>query len=182
MTNMEIYQLGISSSSDLPDGRFELFNSEFSPHLGIGTLFYRVQKHFFPCLLVSSLPSCLQLQFSGDCHVNSIQFNSIQLLCRWVCANYDFFLLFIISIIPSNSLTLLFTSSLCTLSIQLIFSILLQHYISKASNLLISDFNCVQVSVSYNSTDQIKVLTRLFLYTLKENETLIFSVIVLIKS
>ena len=59
-----------------------------------------------------------------------------------------------------SSFTLLRTSSLVTLSSQLIFSILLQIHISEASNLLSVS---VHVSAAYSSTLQTKDFIILFL-------------------
>src|ERR1051325_6537545 len=55
------------------------------------------------------------------------------------------------------------TASFDTCSVQLIFSILLDIHISKASSLLISPFANVHVSAPYSATLQIRLLIILFL-------------------
>ena len=61
-----------------------------------------------------------------------------------------------------NSFTLLRTCSLVTLSVQLIFSILLHIHISQASNLLLSVWVNVHVSAAYSATLQTKHFIVLF--------------------
>ena len=65
------------------------------------------------------------------------------------------FLLFIVCSTHLSSLTLCNTSSFLTRSVQLIFSILLQHHTSKLSRYFQSTFQTVQVSARYRAGPQI---------------------------
>src|SRR6476619_7826097 len=79
----------------------------------------------------------------------------------------QFFFLFLIKFIKClSSSTLCKTSSFVTLSVQLIFSILLHNHISNASSLLISSFLSVQVSAPYNNVVHINVFTIFFLHSI----------------
>ena len=89
------------------------------PHLPVTSVF----SYTFPAIV------CLRKQF---------------LRKMWLI--YSFFLLFIVRKIFLSAFTLRNTSSLFTRSVQLIFSILLQHHISKQSKYFWSIFRTIQFS------------------------------------
>ena len=103
---------------------------------------FNLQNHLFS---LWSSTSCLRLH--SRLPVNSI----LPSIFPWL----DFLLLMVCRIFHS-SLTLCSTSSFPTSSVQLIFSILLQHHISKLARYFWCTSRSVQVSASYKATTQIQ--------------------------
>src|SRR3989442_489693 len=105
--------------------------------------FLGLPARFFPF----TLPSITSLNKSSPLNTCSIQF-----FCRCL----------IVLIRYLSSLTLANTSSLCILSLQVIFSNPLHNHTSNASNLLISSCSNVHVSHPYNTTGHTSTFTILF--------------------
>src|SRR3989441_546931 len=126
-----------SLSSDSFSSIFSLQNASFRsliiPFLGLPVR-----------LLPTTLPSITSLNKPSPLNTCPIQF-----FCRCL----------IVLIKHLSSLTLAKTSSLCTLSIKLIFFNPLHNHASNASNLLISSCNNVHVSHPYNTTGQLNTFT-----------------------
>ena len=106
---------------------------------------------FIQYLLTSSSLSFLHLYSSS--YLPSIMCFRRQFLRKMWPIQLAFFL-FTVCMIFLSSLTLSNTSSFLTQSVQLIFSILLQHHISKLSRYFWSTFQSVQVSAPYSSVLQ----------------------------
>ena len=79
------------------------------------------------------------------------------------------FLLFILYRIFLSSLTVCNTTSFITRSVQLFFSLLLQHHISKLSRYFSSSFQGAQFSSPYKATPQVLHFTVFFLLKFKAN-------------
>ena len=99
-----------------------------------------VYLFILPSVISCKNPSCLKTWPIHQCFLCQIEFS----ICLSLC-------------------TLLRTSSMVTLSSQLIFSILLHIYISKATNLLLSVCVNVHVSAAYSATLQTKHFIILFI-------------------
>jgi len=97
--------------------------------------------HLLPCLPVTSIPPCV---FPSITHCRR------QFLCKIWPIQFAF-CLHISCRIFLCSLTLSNTPSFLTWSVQLIFSILLQHHVSKPSRCFWSTARSVQVSVPYKA-------------------------------
>ena len=116
----------------------------------------------FPPLRSSSSFLCLLPHFSTTFIFPSITHCRRQFLCKMWPIHLAFHLLVSCRIFLC-SLTLSNTSSFLTWSVQLIFSILLQHHISKLSSCFWSTVRTVQVSAPYKAVLQIQHFTSFFL-------------------
>ena len=142
-----------------------LFQSDFYADGGKKLPFLNFQ---YSLLYITSTSSCLRLlpllpvTYTPPCTYPSIVYFKKHFLHK-MCPIQSVLLLFIVCTIFLSSLTVYNTATLLTWSVQLIFSILFQHHISKLSMYFWSTFQSVQVSAPNKAMLQMQHLTSLFL-------------------